>query len=124
LSGAIGGAVGKLALSIEHVGSTAVPGLEAKPIIDLDVVIASDAQLPAAIQALASLGYVHQGDLGYRGERRSLAKAAMCPAARRAGPGRNTTCTFAPKAAGNSEGIWRFEIPSGTIPRMRRPTEH
>jgi GrpB-like predicted nucleotidyltransferase (UPF0157 family) len=40
-------ALGPLAVGIEHVGSTAVPGLAAKPIIDLDVVIASRADLPA-----------------------------------------------------------------------------
>ena len=49
---------------IEHVGSTAVPGLPAKPIIDIDVVIPSRADLPDAIARLATLGYVHQGDLG------------------------------------------------------------
>lgn len=64
LSRVIGGALGELALYTEHVGSTAVPGLAAKPIIDLDVVIASGAQLPAVVQALTSLGYEHQGDLG------------------------------------------------------------
>ncbi|MBC8123763.1 MAG: GrpB family protein, partial [Gemmatimonadaceae bacterium] len=31
--------LGGLALSIEHVGSTSVPGLAAKPIIDMDVVV-------------------------------------------------------------------------------------
>jgi GrpB-like predicted nucleotidyltransferase (UPF0157 family) len=57
-------ALGPVALSIEHVGSTSVPGLAAKPIIDLDVVIASPAELPAAVAALQTLGYQHQGDLG------------------------------------------------------------
>jgi GrpB-like predicted nucleotidyltransferase (UPF0157 family) len=60
-------ALGELAIAIHHVGSTAVPGLAAKPIIDLDVVIASRAMLPAAIAALAALGYSHQGDLGIPG---------------------------------------------------------
>lgn len=55
------------AFSIEHVGSTSVPGLAAKPIIDLDIVIPSEAQLPLAVQALASLGYQHQGNLGIKG---------------------------------------------------------
>ena len=32
-------ALGQLALSIEHVGSTSVPGMSAKPCIDIDVVI-------------------------------------------------------------------------------------
>jgi GrpB-like predicted nucleotidyltransferase (UPF0157 family) len=40
LRAVIAAALGKLALTIEHVGSTSVPGLTAKPIIDLDVVIA------------------------------------------------------------------------------------
>jgi len=56
-----------LAVSIEHVGSTSVPGLAAKPIIDLDIVIPSAQQLPRAIGRLASLGYSHQGDFGVEG---------------------------------------------------------
>ena len=52
--------------TVEHVGSTSVPGLPAKPILDVDVVVeAPDA--PAAIAALESVGYVHRGDLGVVG---------------------------------------------------------
>ena len=51
----------------EHVGSTAVPGLDAKPIIDLDVVVPDDAALGPAIGALAAAGWRHQGDLGVTG---------------------------------------------------------
>jgi GrpB-like predicted nucleotidyltransferase (UPF0157 family) len=51
----------------EHVGSTAVPGLDAKPIIDLDVVVPGDAALGAAVEALAAAGWQHQGDLGITG---------------------------------------------------------
>ena len=40
-------ALGDTALAIEHVGSTAVPGLAAKPIIDMDVVVASVEKVPA-----------------------------------------------------------------------------
>lgn len=50
-------------VSIEHVGSTAVPGLAAKPILDIDVIV-ERAQVDAAIAALAGAGYVHSGDLG------------------------------------------------------------
>ncbi|WP_238385289.1 GrpB family protein [Nesterenkonia muleiensis] len=50
-------------VSIEHVGSTAVPGLAAKPILDIDIVVKRQ-YLPAAISALIQGGYVHQGDLG------------------------------------------------------------
>ncbi len=60
-------ALGDLVVAVEHVGSTAVPGLPAKPIVDLDVVIATAADLPAAIERLATLGYVHRGDLGIPG---------------------------------------------------------
>jgi GrpB-like predicted nucleotidyltransferase (UPF0157 family) len=49
--------------AVEHVGSTSIPGLAAKPIIDIDVVVDAD-DLPAAIAALETLGYVHRGDLG------------------------------------------------------------
>ena len=38
-----------IVLRIEHVGSTAVPGLAAKPIVDMDVVLASSADLPQAM---------------------------------------------------------------------------
>jgi GrpB-like predicted nucleotidyltransferase (UPF0157 family) len=51
----------------EHVGSTAVPGLDAKPIIDLDVVIADDAGIGATVRALTAAGWQHQGNLGIAG---------------------------------------------------------
>jgi GrpB-like predicted nucleotidyltransferase (UPF0157 family) len=60
-------ALGDLALAVEHVGSTAVPGLPAKPIVDLDAVIPAPADLPAAVARLAARGYVHEGDLGIPG---------------------------------------------------------
>ena len=59
--------VGHSLLSVEHVGSTSVPGLAAKPIVDLDVVIESNTVLPEMIQPLARLGYIHRGDLGIPG---------------------------------------------------------
>jgi GrpB-like predicted nucleotidyltransferase (UPF0157 family) len=51
----------------EHVGSTAVPGLDAKPVIDLDVVVPDDAAVGPAVRALAAAGWQHQGDLGIAG---------------------------------------------------------
>ena len=57
----------ELATAIEHVGSTAVPGLAAKPVIDIDVLLRSASDLPLAIARLASLGYEHRGDLGVTG---------------------------------------------------------
>jgi GrpB-like predicted nucleotidyltransferase (UPF0157 family) len=60
-------ALGPVATRIEHVGSTAVPGLAAKPKLDVDVVVASDADVEAAIVRLAEIGFVHQGNLGVPG---------------------------------------------------------
>jgi GrpB-like predicted nucleotidyltransferase (UPF0157 family) len=60
-------ALGDLAAAIDHVGSTAVPGLAAKPTIDLVVRLRSAADLPAAIDRLARLGYAHEGDFGIVG---------------------------------------------------------
>ncbi|MBQ6589489.1 MAG: GrpB family protein [Butyrivibrio sp.] len=59
-------ALGETAVSIEHVGSTSVEGLAAKPIIDIDVVVAnSDVQ--KAIDKLSTIGYIHEGNLGIEG---------------------------------------------------------
>ena len=52
---------------IEHVGSTSVPGLAAKPTIDVDVIIADESLLPAAVAALLPLGYAHKGEQGIAG---------------------------------------------------------
>lgn len=57
-------AVRDIALSIEHVGSTAVPGLAAKPVIDIDVVVTSRDKVPQVIERLGALGYLHRGNLG------------------------------------------------------------
>ena len=61
------GALGDLALRIEHVGSTAVRGLSAKPILDIDVVIRDRASFRAAASGLEEIGYRHEGDLGIPG---------------------------------------------------------
>jgi len=52
--------------SVEHAGSTSVPGLAAKPILDVDVVVDAE-DTTAAVAALESIGYVHRGDLGVAG---------------------------------------------------------
>lgn len=55
--------VGLSSARIEHVGSTSVPGLAAKPILDIDVIV-DDGDVVAAVAALVRAGYVHRGDLG------------------------------------------------------------
>ena len=59
--------IGEYLESIEHVGSTSVEGLGAKPIIDVDAVLRDRNDLPMVIERLAAYGYVHQGDLGLPG---------------------------------------------------------
>jgi GrpB-like predicted nucleotidyltransferase (UPF0157 family) len=59
--------VSDVAVGIEHVGSTSVPGLAAKPIIDISIVVRSADDVPLAIERLAPLGYVHLGNLDVEG---------------------------------------------------------
>ena len=54
-------------ISVEHVGSTSVEGLSAKPVIDIDVVMEDEASFSAVKDALESIGYRHEGDLGIPG---------------------------------------------------------
>ena len=51
-------ALGPVATAVEHVGSTSVPGLAAKPIIDINLLVADSADEPAYVPALEALGYV------------------------------------------------------------------
>ncbi|MCU0522735.1 MAG: GrpB family protein, partial [Anaerolineae bacterium] len=57
-------AVGTLAIAIHHVGSTAIPGMIAKPVLDIDIELAPGATVEAASAALATLGYAFEGDKG------------------------------------------------------------
>jgi len=50
-------------VAIEHVGSTSVPGLAAKPVIDCDIVV-EQTQVAAASNVLMSLGFTPEGELG------------------------------------------------------------
>lgn len=63
----IAGYIGDLIIGIEHVGSTSIEGLSAKPIIDLDVVIACYDMLPDVIERLGQVGFEYEGDLGIEG---------------------------------------------------------
>lgn len=62
----VAAALGPLVVRIEHIGSTSVPNLCAKPIIDLDVIVRPE-DVPAALAALEALGYRHEGNWGVTG---------------------------------------------------------
>jgi GrpB-like predicted nucleotidyltransferase (UPF0157 family) len=50
--------LGDSAVSVTHVGSTSVPGLYAKPILDIDLVVASSADEPTYVPQLEAAGYL------------------------------------------------------------------
>ena len=59
-------AIGDLIIGIEHIGSTSVEGLSAKPIIDIDVVIKDYSVFATVVQKLETIGYIHEGNLGIK----------------------------------------------------------
>lgn len=60
-------ALGQRIIGIEHVGSTSVQGLSAKPVIDIDIAIKDYTVLEEVISALREIGYQHEGNLGIVG---------------------------------------------------------
>ena len=57
-AGRIRAALAERALAVEHIGSTAVPGLAAKPIVDVLLVVADSGDEPSYLPALEAAGYV------------------------------------------------------------------
>jgi GrpB-like predicted nucleotidyltransferase (UPF0157 family) len=53
-------ALGEKALRIEHIGSTSIPGMDAKPIIDIMVAVVSLAQAKEFIPVLDGIGYIYR----------------------------------------------------------------
>jgi GrpB-like predicted nucleotidyltransferase (UPF0157 family) len=54
-------------IDIQHIGSTAIPGLYAKPILDIDIIIPNKIQLDAIAAKLEQLGYKNKGEQGVPG---------------------------------------------------------
>ena len=67
------------AVGMEHVGSTSVPGLSAKPVLDIDLIVRLEEGVLRAIDRLAAIGYTHRGNLGIEG-REAFRAAVDCPA--------------------------------------------
>ena len=59
-------AIGDLIIGIEHVGSTSVEGLSAKPCIDIDVIIKDYSIFDTVVRRLETIGYTHEGNLGIK----------------------------------------------------------
>ena len=58
--------IGALIIGIEHVGSTSVEGMSAKPCIDIDVIIKDYSVFDEIVRKLGAIGYIHEGDLGIK----------------------------------------------------------
>ena len=58
--------IGNLILGIEHVGSTSVKGMSAKPCIDIDVIIRDYSAFDEIVSKLRAIGYIHEGNLGIK----------------------------------------------------------
>ena len=66
---AIGRALGDIVAAVHHIGSTAIPGIPAKPIIDILLEVGDIAKLDARQSALEQLGYEGLGEFGIAGRR-------------------------------------------------------
>jgi GrpB-like predicted nucleotidyltransferase (UPF0157 family) len=68
-SAVVAAALGELHVTIHHIGSTAIPGIAAKPVIDLIPVVRDVAAVDASNAALQALGYEPMGEFGIAGRR-------------------------------------------------------
>ena len=58
----IKGHIGNLILDIQHIGSTAIPGLKAKPIIDIAIKVKSPYEIQICTKILTRAGFINRGD--------------------------------------------------------------
>ena len=61
------GTLEELQVQIEHIGSTSVPGLDAKPIIDIMIVAQNEGDALRCISPIVRLRYVYMGEMGIPG---------------------------------------------------------
>ncbi|MBN2260600.1 MAG: GrpB family protein [Clostridiales bacterium] len=64
---------------IEHVGSTAVKGMWAKPVIDIDIIFSDAIQKKKMIKQLEEIGYINRGNLGLKGREAFSRKSEKVP---------------------------------------------
>jgi len=62
-------ALGSVLVTVHHIGSTSIPGIKAKPIVDLNPIATDLESLDATMPKIASLGYTCLGEFGLPGRR-------------------------------------------------------
>jgi GrpB-like predicted nucleotidyltransferase (UPF0157 family) len=62
-------ALGDVLIALHHIGSTSIPGIRAKPVIDMLAVVTDVMQLDTVSDALVRLGYEAKGEFGIPGRR-------------------------------------------------------
>jgi GrpB-like predicted nucleotidyltransferase (UPF0157 family) len=65
-------------LEIVHVGSTSIPGMYAKPVIDIDIIVSDQPSTQPTIEALESAGYLYRGEMNVPG-RHAIARLPSAP---------------------------------------------
>jgi GrpB-like predicted nucleotidyltransferase (UPF0157 family) len=68
-SASVRASLGDLLISLHHIGSTAIPGIVAKPVIDMLAVVTDVALLDTGAHLLEELGYEAMGEFGIEGRR-------------------------------------------------------
>jgi GrpB-like predicted nucleotidyltransferase (UPF0157 family) len=66
-------------IKIEHIGSTAIVGMCAKPIIDIDIIIENTNDFEKIKNELEAVGYSHNGDQGIKGREAFKRNNHCCP---------------------------------------------
>lgn len=56
--------LGDLVLEVQHVGSTSIPGMVAKPILDIAIAVRDFDEAKACVAPIEQLGYLYRGELG------------------------------------------------------------
>lgn len=56
--------LGNYVLDVQHIGSTSIPGMAAKPILDIGVAVANFEEAVACVPLLEQLGYSYRGENG------------------------------------------------------------
>lgn len=69
-------AIASQVVAIEHVGSTAIPGMLGKPVLDIAIAVADELAADACVRPLQSLGYEYRGPYGDDPRRRYYVLAA------------------------------------------------